>query len=334
MLQEFKNEALVNFNDEAINKQMQEALAKVKNNFNKEYPLIIGGEKITTEKKIISYNPANKEQIVGLVGKADQAYAEKAMQAALKAFETWKEVPAVERANYLFNVAALMRRRKYEFSAWLVYEAGKSWVEADADVAEAIDFMDFYAREAIRITETQPLTRCPGEDNELYYIPLGVGVVIPPWNFPLAIMVGMTSAALVSGNTVLVKPSSDAPVIAAKFMELLEEVHLPAGVVNFVPGSGAEIGDYLVSHPKTRFISFTGSMEVGLRINELAAKVNPGQIWIKRVVAEMGGKDSIVVDGTADLDDAAAGIVASAFGFQGQKCSACSRAIITEDVYD
>ena len=245
------------------------------------------------------------------------------MGSALKAFETWKYVCPTERARYLFNAAAIMRRKKYEFSSYLVFEVGKNWVEADADVAEAIDFMEFYGREMLRLSEPQPLTRVPGEDNEIYYIPLGVGVVIPPWNFPLAIMAGMTTAAIVSGNTVLLKPSSDSPIIAAKFMELLEEINLPAGVVNFIPGSGAEIGDYLVEHPKTRFISFTGSMEVGIRINELAAKVNPGQIWLKRVVAEMGGKDAIIVDGSADLDDAANGIVAATFGFQGQKCSAC-----------
>ena len=206
MLQEFKNEALVNFNDPEINKYMQDALAKVKGEFNKHYPLVIGSEKVTTEQKIVSYNPALKEQVVGITSKADQLLAEKAMEVALTTFETWKNVPATQRANYLFNAAAIMRRRKYEFSAYLVYETGKSWVEADADVAETIDFMDFYGREAIRISQAQPLTRIPGEDNELTYIPLGVGVVIPPWNFPLAILVGMTTAAVVTGNTVVLKP--------------------------------------------------------------------------------------------------------------------------------
>lgn len=334
MLQEFKNEALVNFNDPAVKAQMEEALAKVKAEFGKHYPLVIGGEKITTEKKIVSYNPASKEEIVGRVSKCSRDLAEKAMEIAAETFESWKKVPAIERAGYLFKATAIMRRRKFEFMAYLVYEVGKNWVEADADVAEAIDFMDFYAREMIRLSQPQPLVPYPGEEPELYYIPLGVGLAIPPWNFALAIMVGITTSALVTGNTVLLKPSSESPVIAAKFIELLEEVGVPKGVVNFVPGSGAEIGDYLVEHPKTRFISFTGSMEVGIRINELAAKVNPGQIWLKRVIAEMGGKDSILVDGSADLDDAATGIVASAFGFQGQKCSACSRAIVTADVYD
>jgi 1-pyrroline-5-carboxylate dehydrogenase len=227
-----------------------------------------------------------------------------------------------------------MRRRRLEFAAWMVYEVGKNWVEADVDVAEAIDFMEFYAREMIRLGQIQPLTSLPEEDNRLTYIPLGVGVIIPPWNFPLAIMAGMTTAAIVSGNTAVLKPASTSPVIAAKFVELMAEIGLPQGVLNFIPGSGAEIGDFIVDHPKTRFISFTGSREVGIRINERAAKFANGQIWIKRLVAELGGKNAVVVDATADLEAAAAGIVQSAFGFQGQKCSAGSRAIIHKDVYD
>jgi 1-pyrroline-5-carboxylate dehydrogenase len=331
---EFKNEPFTNFADPANRAAMEEALASVKEQLGKEYPLVIGGEKIFTEKKITSINPGNVDQVVGLVSKADQQLAEKAMQVALETFETWKLVDPVTRAGYLFKAAAELRRRKFEFSAYLVYEVGKNWAEADADTAEAIDFMEFYGREMLRLAERQPLTPYPGEDNRLTYIPLGVGVVIPPWNFPLAIMCGMTTAALVSGNTVLLKPASTAPVIAAKFVELLESIGLPAGVVNYIPGSGSEIGDFLVEHPKTRFISFTGSRDVGLRINELAAKIQPGQIWIKRFVGELGGKDGIVVDASADLDAAAEGIVTSAFGFQGQKCSAGSRAIIHKDVYD
>jgi 1-pyrroline-5-carboxylate dehydrogenase len=213
-------------------------------------------------------------------------------------------------------------------------EVGKNRVEADADTAEAIDFLEFYAREALRYASPPPLTRVPGEENALSYIPLGVGIVIPPWNFAFAIMAGMTVAAAVAGNTVVLKPSSDAPVTAAVFVDLLHEAGLPAGVVNFVPGSGRAIGDALVGHPKTRFIAFTGSKEVGLHINELASKTQPGQIWVKRVVAEMGGKDAIIVADDAQLDAAADGVVASAFGFQGQKCSACSRAIVDAKVYD
>src|SRR5437879_7079241 len=227
-----------------------------------------------------------------------------------------------------------MRERKHEFAAWMVYEVAKTWPEADGDTAEAIDFLEFYAREMLRYASDQPLVKIAGEQNNLDYIPLGVGAVIPPWNFPCAIMAGMTAAAIVTGNTVVLKPSSDAPAIAYKFFELLEEAGLPAGVVNFMTGSGAEVGDVVVDHPKTRFIAFTGSKEVGLRINERAAKAQPGQLWIKRVVAEMGGKDAIIVADDADLDEAATGVVQSAFGFQGQKCSACSRAIIDAQVYD
>jgi 1-pyrroline-5-carboxylate dehydrogenase len=226
------------------------------------------------------------------------------------------------------------RERKHEMSAWMIYEVAKTWAEADGDTAEAIDFLEFYGREMLRYAGDQPLVKLPGEDNRLDYIPIGVGCVIPPWNFPLAIMAGMTAAAIVTGNTVVLKPSSDAPTIAYKFFELLKEAGLPAGVVNFLPGSGAEVGDVVVDHPLTRFIAFTGSKEIGLRINERAAKAQPGQLWIKRVVAEMGGKDAIIVDADTDLDEAATGVVQSAFGFQGQKCSACSRAIIHTDVYD
>jgi 1-pyrroline-5-carboxylate dehydrogenase len=216
----------------------------------------------------------------------------------------------------------------------MIYEVGKTWAEADGDTAEAIDFCEFYAREMLRYAGGQPLTKIQGEDNRLEYIPLGVGCVIPPWNFPLAIMAGMTVAAAVTGNTVVLKPSSDAPAIAYKFYEILEEAGLPAGVVNFMTGSGAEVGDVIVDHPLTRFIAFTGSKEIGLRINERASKVQEGQIWIKRVVAEMGGKDAIIVDRDVNLDDAATAVVQSAFGFQGEKCSACSRAIIHADVYE
>jgi 1-pyrroline-5-carboxylate dehydrogenase len=333
----YANEPFTNFAQEDNVKAMQAAIAKVKGELGREYPLYIGAEKVMTEAKITSINPGNVDEVIGYVSKADQALAEKAMNTALATFESWKKVPARERAEYLFKAAALMRARKHEFSALMILESGKNYVEADVDTAEAIDFIEFYAREMIRlsgINETQPLVRIPGENNQISYIPLGVGVVIPPWNFPLAICVGMTVSAVVSGNTVLLKPASTTPVIAHKFVALMEEVGLPAGVINFIPGSGAEVGDYLTTHPKTRFISFTGSKEIGLRINRLAADVAPGQIWIKRVIAEMGGKDGIVVDETADLDAAAAAIVASAFGFQGQKCSAGSRAIIVESVYD
>lgn len=331
---EFVNEPLSDFSKPDVAAAFQKALDKVKSGLGTEYPLVVGGEKITTDAKIKSIDPSNPGTVVGLVSKANKEIVGKAIDTALSTFGTWKFEKAERRAQYLFDAARLMRERKHEFSAVMVYETGKSWVEADADTAEAIDFLEFYGREAIRLAGDQPLTHISTEKNSLEYIPLGVGAVIPPWNFPLAIMAGMTSASFVAGNTVLLKPSSDAPVVAAKFVELLEEVGLPAGVVNYVPGSGAEVGDYIVQHPKTRFIAFTGSKEVGLRINQEAAVHREGQIWIKRAVLEMGGKDSIVVDKECDLDDAAANVAGSAFGFQGQKCSACSRAIIHQDVYD
>lgn len=331
---EFKNEVFTNFNDEQNNKEYDAALKKVEKELGKSYPLVIGGQKIKTVREVVSVNPALHSQVIGTVSQGDRDLAEQAIQTAASTFETWKQVDPNERARYLYRAVAMMRRRKHEFSAWMTFEAGKTRAEADADTAEAIDFMEFYAREMQRLNQPQPLTIIEEEENELYYVPLGVGIVIPPWNFPLAIMVGMTTASIVAGNTVVLKPASTTPVIAAKFIELLEEAGLPAGVVNFLPSPGEEVGDYLVDHHLTRFISFTGSRDVGLRINERAARTNPGQKWIKRVIAEMGGKDTIVVDHDADLELAADAITASAFGFSGQKCSACSRAIIHEDVYD
>jgi 1-pyrroline-5-carboxylate dehydrogenase len=334
MLSEFRNESYLDFSKEENRKKMLEALEKVHSEFGKEYDLIIDSERVKAKDKFKSYNPSEKEEVIGIFQKATEKEAEKAMQAALKRFETWRFMPATERAAVLLRAANIMRQKRFEIDALMVYEVGKSWLEADGDIAEAIDFLEFYAREAIRYSQPQPVTKYPGELNEVEYIPLGVGVVIPPWNFPCAIMVGMTSAALVSGNTVILKPSSDSPAIAYKFMDILEQAGMPAGAVNFVTGPGGSTGNYLVGHPKTRFISFTGSKPVGLGIVELAAKTQPGQIWIKRVVAEMGGKDSIIVDSEADLADAAAGVVASVFGFQGQKCSACSRLILDARVYD
>ncbi len=330
----FSNEPIKLYTDPADVAAMQAALASVKASFGKKYPLVIDGERIRTEKTIPSINPANPSEIVGDVSAASLEEANRAIEIAHERFQTWKNTSAEGRANLLFQAAELIRQRRYHFNAVLVYEVGKSWVEADADTAEAIDFLEFYAREALRYAGKQPVVPLTGEENELRYIPLGVGVVIPPWNFALAIMAGMTSAALVTGNTVVLKPSSDSAVIAAWFVDLLHEVGVPAGVVNYIPGNGSVIGDAIVEHPLTRFISFTGSKEVGLRVNERAAKTQPGQKWIKRVVAEMGGKDSIIVAGDADVDKAVDGVAVSAFGFQGQKCSACSRAIVDEKIYD
>ena len=334
MAREFRNEPFTDFSKEENAIAMRAALEKVKGELGREYPLVIGGERINTGDTLDSINPANRTEVVGKFHKATKELANKAVETAAEAFKTWRNVAAKERADLLFRVAALMRERKHEFSAWMIYEVAKTWPEADGDTAEAIDFLEFYAHEMLRYAGKQPLVELKGEDNQLDYIPLGVGAVIPPWNFPCAIMAGMTAAAIVTGNTVVLKPSSDAPAIAFKFFELLEEAGLPAGVVNFMTGSGAEVGDVVVDHPKTRFIAFTGSKEVGLRVNERAAKAQPGQLWIKRVVAEMGGKDAIIVADDADLDEAATGVVQSAFGFQGQKCSACSRAIIDARIYD
>lgn len=334
-MKKFQNEALTDFSNRKNQQKLLTSLEKVRSQFDEEYPLIIGGEKIYTEEKIFSVNPSDSNKVVGRVSKASPFHVDKAMEVAYTTFNDWKNVPAKKRADLLFKAAKLMRKRKSDFTAWMVYEVSKNWTEADADVAEAIDFMEFYGREMLRYDKGVKLVRIKGEDNWQQYIPLGVGVIIPPWNFPLAILVGMTTAAIVTGNTVVLKPSSDSPVIAYKFLELMEEVGLPPGVINFLPGSGALIGDMLVTHPLTRFISFTGSKEVGLRINELAAKVQPGQKWIKRVIAEMGGKDAIIIDSELKSpEEAAEGVIASAFGFQGQKCSACSRVIVHEEVYD
>ncbi len=313
---------------------MEKALAAVRKQLGKEHPIVINGEKITTTEKLYSYNPARPNEVVGVFQKANVDLAHAAVEMAAKAFESWKNVPAKKRADYLFKAASLMRKRKFEFSAMLTYEVGKSWAEADADTAEAIDFLEFYGREMLRLSGPQPLVKTAGEKNELRYIPLGVGVCVPPWNFALAILAGMASAAIVAGNTIVLKPSSDSPAIGYKFFALMEEVGLPKGVINFITGPGGSVGDTMVAHPKTRFISFTGSKEVGIHINELASKVAPGQIWLKRVVAEMGGKDSIIIDSETDLDAAAQATVSSAFGFQGQKCSAASRAIVVQSVYD
>lgn len=332
---EFKNEPFLDYSHPETAAAMQAAIDKVRSELGREYPIIINGEHIALDHKFHSINPANKAEVVGVFseGDTDVSLVEKAISAASEAFKTWRNVPYTERADYLFRIADIMRERKHELSAWMVFEVSKTWAEADGDTAEAIDFCEFYGREMLRWGAEQPITPNPGEDNRFGYIPLGVGAIIPPWNFPLAIMAGMTMAAVVTGNTVVLKPSSDSPTIAAKFMEIVEEVGLPAGVINYISGS-AQTGEAMVTHPKTRFISFTGSKGVGLHINEEAAKTRPGQIWIKRVIAEMGGKDAIVVADDADLDAAASGAVAAAFGFQGQKCSACSRLIVDEKVHD
>jgi 1-pyrroline-5-carboxylate dehydrogenase len=334
MLPPFRNEPFTNFNDPANKAAFEAALKVVESRFGEKIPLLVNGEKIFTEDTIKSTNPAQPDQVLAYVSKGTKEIALKAIEGAHKTFQTWKDFDPDARGRILLRAAAILRRRKHEFSATMVMEIGKNWMEADGDTAEAIDFLEFYGREMMRLNERQPVLDYAGEENNLYYIPLGVGAVIPPWNFPGAIMAGMTSASLVTGNTVVLKPASITPVIAYRFMEILEEAGLPAGIVNYLPGPGGAIGDTMVDHKLTRFIAFTGSMEVGQRIFQRASVVHPGQLWLKRTVLEMGGKDAILVDDDADLEFASEQIVTAAFGFQGQKCSACSRLIVHEKVYD
>ncbi len=313
---------------------MRAALAKVRSQLGQEYDLLIAGDHRRSNQKLESLNPSKPSEVAGIHQRGSEQDARDAVEAAYAYFPRWAATPMEQRAEYLLRLAEIIRERKYEFDAWLVVEAGKTWAEAEADVSEAIDFCEFYARQALKLAKPDPLVQLSGERDEMVYLPLGVGIVIPPWNFPLAILLGMTTAALVTGNTVVIKPSSDTPTIAAKFAEAMLEAGIPAQAFSLLTGSGGAIGDILVSHPKTRFVSFTGSRDVGLHINELAAKTPKGQLWIKRVVAEMGGKDAIIVDRECNLDQAVLGVMYSAFGYQGQKCSACSRAIVDEAVYD
>ncbi|HTW84949.1 MAG TPA: L-glutamate gamma-semialdehyde dehydrogenase [Candidatus Sulfotelmatobacter sp.] len=330
----FRNEPIRDFSDPADRASLEAALARAHDELGRRWPLVIDGRRVHGERTIASRNPARPSQVIGEVDEATPAQVSEALDVATARFESWKRTTFAERAEFLLRAAAHIRGAKDDWNALLVLEVGKPWIEADADTAEAIDFLEFYAREAIRLATPPPLTPIAGERNRLVYLPLGVGVVLPPWNFAFAIMAGMSAAAVVAGNTVVLKPSPDAAVIAARFVDLMHELGLPPGVLNFVPGDGPTVGEALVTDPRTRFVSFTGSKAVGLRINELAAKTPPGQRWIKRVVAELGGKDAIVVADDADLDAAVAGVVAAAYGFSGQKCSACSRAIVDAAVYD
>jgi len=333
-LPEFRNEPYADFSLAAVRQTAAEALRQVRAELGREYLLRIGGDWIATGDPLVSVNPSHPREAVGIHHKATPELANHAVEAAHAYFPQWSRIPATERVRMLLEAARILRARKMEFDAWLVLEAGKTWPEAEADVSEAIDFCEYYAREMLRLAGPQRVHQLPGEHDEMIYIPLGVGVVIPPWNFPLAILAGMTVASLVAGNTAIIKPSSETPTIAAKFAEVLLEAGFPEASFTLLTGSGGTVGDSLVEHPKTRFISFTGSRDVGLRINELAARHRPGQVWIKRVIAEMGGKDAIIVDADAGLDQAVDGVLASAFGYQGQKCSACSRAIVDAQVYD
>lgn len=330
----FVNEPYTDFSKPEAQAAAKASLAKARAELGKDYDLLIGGEWIKTGDKLTSTNPSNVSEVIGTFSKASAELATKAIESAHEYFSEWSQTDPVYRAGLAMKAAAIIRERKMDFNAWLVLEAGKTWPEAEPEVAEAVDFAEYYARLMLKLAKPDPLVQMPGEKGQLVYLPLGAGIVIPPWNFPFAILAGMAIAALVAGNTVVIKPSSETPAIAAKFIDVLIEAGFPLTAFSFCPGSGNVIGDLLVEHPKTRFVSFTGSKEVGLRINELAAKPRKGQIWIKRVVAEMGGKDAIVVDRETDVDKAVDGVFVSAFGYQGQKCSACSRAIVDAAIYD
>jgi 1-pyrroline-5-carboxylate dehydrogenase len=330
----FRNEQLADFSEPENREAMECALAVVRAQLGREYEILIGGQRFKTGDLLKSLNPSRPSEVVGAHHRATAELANRAIEDAYAFFPEWSATPASQRIAMLRKAAAIIRERKFEFDAWLVYEAGKTWPEAEADVCEAIDFCEYYVRQMQRFAHPDPVVQMPGEKDEMVYLALGVGVIIPPWNFPLAIMAGMAGAALVTGNCAVIKPSSDTPTIGAKFAEVLLEAGFPPRSFSLLVGSGAVVGDVLVEHPRTRFVSFTGSRDVGLRINELAAKPRKGQIWIKRVVAEMGGKDAIIVDREADVDSAVRGVLQSAYGYQGQKCSACSRAIVDAAVYD
>jgi 1-pyrroline-5-carboxylate dehydrogenase len=330
----YKNEPYLDWSDESNQKAMRAALGEVGNSLGKSYPLIIGGKAVETDREIPSVNPSNPSQVVGRVGRATEREADMALEAATKTFDSWSKTGPEARARILLRAAAIMRRRKFEMLAWEVHEGGKPWNEADAQVAEAIDFLEYYAREMLRLKDGVDIYSVPGEESRYFYQPMGVGVIIAPWNFPTAILTGMSSAAIVTGNTIVMKPSEYTSVLGAKVAEIFDEAGLPPGVLNFCPGYGSEVGDYLVTDARTRFVSFTGSVATGLRINELAAKQIENQRWIKRVIVETGGKDAMIIDDSADLDAAASDIVKSAYGYSGQKCSAASRAILHRDVYD
>ncbi len=333
-MEPFRTEPYSDFTEAEPKAAYLEAIETVLSKLGGHVPLIIDGRPVATDERIISIDPAKPAVVVGTTGSASQAEAQLAIDAAKNAFLDWSRRPVGERAEFVHRIGDLIAERKYEISAWMSLEAGKNWPEAEADVAEAIDFCRYYAHQAVRLAEPLSVVDYPGESNESFLIPMGVGVVIPPWNFPLAILVGMTVGPVAAGNTVVLKPASNTPILGAHFMDIVAEAGLPDGVINFLPGPGSEVGDFLVDHPDTRFINFTGSKEVGLRIAQRAAAVHPGQQWLKRAYMEMGGKDGLIVDETADLELAADAVVRSAYGYQGQKCSACSRAIVVGSVHD
>jgi RHH-type proline utilization regulon transcriptional repressor/proline dehydrogenase/delta 1-pyrroline-5-carboxylate dehydrogenase len=331
--QAFHNEPLTDFSREDNRDRMAAALKDVRAQFGRTYPVVIDNTPQAVGKTLDSVNPSQKDEVVGKVAAAAVPQANGAVQSCLKAFDGWRDTPVEERAALLRRLAEQFRTRRFELSAWIVFETGKPWRESDADVAEAIDFCEYYASEMLKLATPQRRD-VPGEDNQYFYEPRGVAVVIAPWNFPLAILTGMATAALVAGNTVILKPAEQSSVVGAKLMECLQAAGVPPGVVNFLPGIGEEIGPLLVTHPDVALIAFTGSLKVALAINEQAAKTPGGQNFVKKVIAEMGGKNAVIVDNDADLDEAVKGVVDSAFGYAGQKCSAGSRAIVLDGIYD
>jgi 1-pyrroline-5-carboxylate dehydrogenase len=334
VLEPYRSLSYSDFSEPVPEAGYREALDKVGSELGVHAPLVIGGDRIVTDRVIRSVDPSRPDRVVGSASSATPEHAVAALAAAWDAYPAWSRRPAEERAALIHRVGDLIADRIYEFAAWQTFEAGKNWAEAEADVAEAIDFCRYYAHQALVMDEPVAVHAYPGEINESWLLPIGAGVVIPPWNFPLAILVGMTVGPVVAGNTVVLKPASNTPMVGWGFMQVLEEAGVPAGVVNFLPGPGSEVGDTLVDHPTTRFINFTGSKEVGLRIAERSSRVHEGQKWMKRSYMEMGGKDALIVDETTDLDVAADDAVRSAFGLQGQKCSACSRLIVIDAVHD
>jgi RHH-type proline utilization regulon transcriptional repressor/proline dehydrogenase/delta 1-pyrroline-5-carboxylate dehydrogenase len=326
-------EPLTDFRRDDAREAMRAALKDVGAQLGRTYPAVIDGKPVSAVDVLDSVNPSHKRQVVGRFARSDVELARRAVAAAKAAFPAWRNTAPERRAELLFRAAAIMQRRRFELTAWQVYECGKPWREADADVAEAIDYCHFYGREMLRLAPPR-LRNVPGEENSYFYEPRGVVVVIAPWNFPMAILCGMTTAALVTGNTVVMKPAEQSAVIGAKLMEVFQEAGCPPGVVNLLPGMGEEIGPVLVSHPDVSLIAFTGSRGVGLAINRAVADTWEGQDHIKRAIAELGGKNAIIIDDDADLDEAIHGTVWSAFGYAGQKCSACSRVIVPEPLYD
>lgn len=332
----FSNEPETDFSIHANAEAFRAALGDVASRLGRAYTASIDGTDVTAASTFTSTSPADPDVAVGTFPDLDASAAIRALEAADRAFPAWSRVAAAERGRIVSAVAEQIRTRRHELSAWMVYEVGKSWAEADGEVAETVDLLNYYAQQMLFLDGPQNtrLARMPGEKTEFFYVPLGAGVVISPWNFPLALTFGMASAAIVAGNTVVIKPASNSPTSVYHLAKMFEEAGLPAGVLNVVTGRGSVIGNALVDHPRTRFIAFTGSMEVGVALQERAATVRPGQIWLKRTVLELGGKNAVIVNSEADLDAAVEGVLASAFGFQGQKCSAGSRAIIDAAVYD